>query len=107
MPIIAGAVNCDKMDTDQDHKASALLKAFTAVLDCIGQKKVVLLSSLHLHYIQELEKMALPIQSTEAQLENHNIHKLIAFTKVNPGDKGCISYNLVYSASIFIADVVA
>lgn len=45
-------MNCDKTDADQDHKASALLKAFTAVLDCItGQKKVVLLSSLHLHYI--------------------------------------------------------
>lgn len=101
-------MTCDKTDTDQDHKASALLKAFTAVLDCIiGQKKVVLLSPLHLHYIQELEKMPLPIQSTEAQLENHNIHKLIAFTKVNPGDKGCITYNLVYSASIIVADVVA
>ena len=51
--------------------------------------------------------MALPIQSTEAQLENHNIHKLIAFTKVNPGDKDCITNNLVYSASTFVADVVA
>ena len=28
------------------------------------------------------------------------------FSKVSPGDKGCITYNLVYSASISLADAV-
>lgn len=113
----ARATNCDKTDTDQDRKASAHLKAFTAVLDyiqdcIIGQKKVVLLTSLRLLYIQELQKngFANPEYRSEklkARLENHDIHKLIAFAKVNPGDKGCITYNLVYSTSISVADAVA
>lgn len=115
----ARATNCDKTDTDQDRKASAHLKCAhlkcasahlkSAVLDyiqdcIIGQKKVVLLTSLRLLYIQELEKngFANPEYRSEklkARLENHDIHKLIAFAKVNPGDKGCITYNLVYSTS--------
>lgn len=113
----ARATNCDKTDTDQDRKASAHLTAFTAVLDfiqdcVIGQKKVVLLASLRLLYIQELEKngFANPEYRSEklkARLEHHDIHELIAFAKVNPGDKGCITYNLVYSASISTADAVA
>jgi len=110
------ATNCDKADTEPDRKASAHLKAFTAVLDyiqdcIIGQKKVVLLASLHLFYIQELEKngFANPEYRSEklkARLENHDISKLVAYAKVNPGDKGCITCNLVYSASISVADAV-
>ena len=61
----ARATNCDKTDTYQDHKVSAHLKAFTAVLDyiqdCITeQQKVVLLASLRVLYIQELEKNGFP-----------------------------------------------
>ena len=58
------------------------------IQDCvIGQKKVVLLASLCLLYIQDLEKngFANPeyIRETlKARLENHDICKLIAFAKV-------------------------
>lgn len=57
----ARATKRDKTETDQDRKASAHLKAFTAVLDfiqdsVIEQRKVVLLSSLRLLYVQELEQ---------------------------------------------------
>ena len=104
-------------DTDQLHKAAAHLKSFTAVLDfiqnqVIGQNEVVQLASLRLLYIQELERNGFPnpeyrSEKLKTRLENHDIHEQIAFAKVNPGDKGCIIYNLVYSASISIADAVA
>ena len=113
----ARTTSCDKTDTDQDRKAHAHLKAFTVVLDfiqdcVIGQNKVVLLASLRRLYIQELEKNGFPnpeyrSEKLKARLENSDIHELIAFAKVTPGDKGCINYNLVYSASISVADAVA
>ena len=40
------------------------------------------------------------------RLQNHEIHKFIAFAKVNPGNKGCISFYLVYNASVSVADAV-
>ena len=113
----ARATKFEQSESDQDRKASAHLKAFTAVLDflqdcVIGQKKVVLLSSLRLLYIQELEKngFANPEyrgEKLKARLENHEIHERIAFVNVNPGDKGCITYNLVYSATMSVAEAVA
>ena len=106
----ARTTSCDKTDTDQDRKAHAHLKAFTVVLDfiqdcVIGQNKVVLLASLRRLYTQELEKNGFPnpeyrSEKLKARLENSDIHELIAFAKVTPGDKGCINYTLVYSASI-------
>lgn len=42
----------------------------------------------------------------KVRLENHYINELIAFTKVSTGDKGCITYNLVYIASIYVTDAV-
>ena len=56
--------------------------------------------------------MGLLIQSTggeklKARLKNHEIHERIAFVNVNPGDKGCITYNLVYSATMSVAEAVA
>ena len=45
-------------------------------------------------------------EKLKARLENHDIHESIAFTKVSTGDKGCITYNLVHSASISVADAV-
>lgn len=104
------------IDTDQDRKAAAHMKAFTAVLDfiqdqVIEQKEVVQLASLRLHYVQELERNGFPnpeyrSEKLKTRLENHDIHEWIAFAKINPGDKGCITYNLVYSASISVADAV-
>ena len=40
------------------------------------------------------------------RLQNDNISQLITFTKVDPGDQGCITYTLTYSASITMGDVV-
>ena len=83
------------------------------IQDCvIGQNKVVLLASPRRLYTQELEKNGFPnpeyrSEKLKARLENSDIHELIAFAKVTPGDKGCINYNLVYSASISVADAVA
>jgi hypothetical protein len=105
------------IDTEQERKAAVHLKAFTAVLDfiqdrVIGQKEVVQLALLRLLYIQELERNGFPnpeyrSEKLKVRLENHDIHEWIAFAKVNPGDKGCITYNLVYSVSISVADAVA
>ncbi len=109
-------VTTHAIDTEQDRKAAAHLKAFTAVLDFIkdlelGQKEVVQLASLHLLYVQELERNGFPnpeyrSEKLKVRLDNHAIHEWIAFAKVHPCDKGCITYNLVYSASISIADAV-
>ena len=103
--------------TEQDQKAAAHLKAFTPMLDfiqdrVIGQNEVVQLASLCLLYIQELERNGFPnadyrSEKLKARLQKHDIHEWIAFAKVNPGDKDCIAYNLVYSASISVADAVA
>ena len=104
------------IDTQQDRKAAAHHMAFTVVLDfiqdrVIGHNEIVQLASLRLLYMQELERNGFPSpdyrsEKLKARLENHAIHELIAFDKVNPGDKGCITYNLVYSASISVADAV-
>ena len=76
-----------------------------------GHNEVVQLASLRLLYIQELERNSFPSEDDRSEklkagLENHDIHDLIACVKVNPGDKGCIAYNLVYSTSIPVADAV-
>jgi len=103
-------------DTEENHKASAHLKAFNAVLQniqelVIEKNEVVQLASLRLGYIQELEINGFPnpgyrSEKLKAKLENHNIHEHIAFAKVNPGDKGFITYHLVYNASISTAEAV-
>ena len=77
-----------------------------------GQNKVVQLASLRLLYIRELERngfanLEYRSEKLKSRLENHVIHEWIAFAKVNPGDKGCITYNLVYSAGTSVADAVA
>ena len=40
------------------------------------------------------------------RLQIHEIHSLIAFANLNPGNKGCITFNLVYNASLSVADAV-
>ena len=111
------ATNRASFKTEQDRKADAHSKAFTAVIDyiedcIISQNKVVQLSSLRLLYIQELERNGFTnpeyrSEKLKSRLEKHAINERIAFSKVNPGDKGCITYNLVYSANISVADAVA
>lgn len=103
--------------SDQDRKTAAKEKALNAVLDYIQenvivQKQVVQLAALRLLYIQEMEKNGFPIpefrsENLKAKLENHEIKEMINFANVNPGNKGCITYNLVYSSSISVEDAVA
>lgn len=105
------------IDTDQDCKSDAHQNAFSAVLDLIQervieQNEVVRLASLRLLYIQELERYGFPNpnfrgEKLKSRLESHDISEYIAFAKVNPGNKGFITYNLVYSASTSVADAVA
>ena len=70
------------------------------------------LSSLRHLYIKELEKNGYPkvdyrSEKLKSHLEDHKISRQIAFAKVKPGDKGFITFNLVYNATITTADVVA
>ena len=104
------------MDTDQDRKAAAHSNAFTVVVSfvqnvVIVQKEVVQLASLRHLYIEELERNGFPnpeyrSEKLKTRLENDDINEFIAFAKINPGDKGCITYNLVYSTSISVAEAV-
>ena len=113
--IKAEAARCE-CDTDQQRKVAAHLKTFNIVLDFIQhrvveQNEVVELSSLRLLCIQELESTDFPnpdyrSEKLKDRLQNHEIHSLIAFVKVNPGNKGCISFNLVYNANVFVGDAV-
>lgn len=100
--------------TGETPIAIAHQMAFNAVLDVIqdeviGQKKIVQLSSLRLVYTQELERNGFPNpeyrgEKLKSKLEKH---EEIAFAKVTHDDKGCITYNLVYNASLSVSDAVA
>ena len=77
----------------------------------IGQKEVVQLGTLRHLYVQELERCGFPnpdfrSDKLKTRLQRHEINECIAFTKVFPGDRGCITYNLVYSTSISVAEAV-
>ena len=77
----------------------------------IGQKEVVQLGTLCHLYVQELECCAFPnpdfrSDKLKTRLQRHKINECIAFTKVFPGDRGCITYNLVYSTSISVVEAV-
>ncbi len=70
------------MDTLQDCKAAAHLKAFNTVLDLILEKviehnEVVQLSALGVLYRQELEESSFP--NPTLRLENHSISEWMAF----------------------------
>ena len=45
-------------------------------------------------------------EKLKSHLEKHEIGGLIGFTKVNPGDKGFISYILVFNASMNVTDAL-
>ena len=73
--------------------------------------RIRLFSSLCSIYINKLEENGFRnneyrSEKLKAHLEKHEIRKLIDFAKVNPGDKGFITYNLVYNASITVTDAV-
>lgn len=102
-----------KLDPDK----TAHMKAFGVVLHfisehVIAQKEVVLLTTLHKIYLQELQIMGVvnPVYTSrnlKNRLENHEISAHIAFTNVDPGNEGCRSYNLIYNASLSVSEAVA
>ena len=93
-------------------------KAFDVILNfihdhIIDQHEVLQMSYLRGLYIQELEKNGFPnpdyrTEKLKSRLVNDDVHKLIAFTNVTPGDNSCVTYtcNLIYSASMSVADAV-
>ncbi|KAK5866345.1 hypothetical protein PBY51_020544 [Eleginops maclovinus] len=91
--------------------------AFNAVLDVIQDvviRQNVQLASLHLVNTQELERNGFPnpeYRSEKLKSKNKKSklekHEGIAFAKVTADDKGCITYNLVYNASLSVSDAVA
>ena len=111
------AKKCPTPLTEQDIEVTAHRKAFNVVLDFIQDTvickgEVVLLVSLRDLYVQELERNGFSSQeyrseTLKSRLEKHEICELIDFAKVNLSDRGCITYNLVYSASISVAEAVA
>lgn len=104
-------------DTEQTHRAAAHVNAFDRVLqvlskNVIDQNNIMQLSSLRLVYIEQLERNNYPNPSYQSEkllrrLQKHAISDLICFTKVNPGDKGCLSFILIYSKDITVAEAVA
>ncbi|EDO31951.1 predicted protein [Nematostella vectensis] len=104
-------------DTDEDRREASREMAFTVVVDyiqehVIREKEVVELSALRSIYVSDLEKAGFPNpqyrgEKLKARLEHHVVGESINFTKVNLGDRGCICYNLVYSADKSVADAIA
>lgn len=102
--------------TKEDPKAASHQRAFNVVLDfiqenVIGHEKVIELTLLRRLYVEELQKCGFPNPEFRAEklkinLEKHEINKFIQFAKVNPGDKGCITFNIVYSANMSVNDAI-
>ena len=108
-------VKASRADTEQTHITAAHNEAFDSALQfvqehIIQQKKV---SSLRLIYINKLDECGYPNDGYRSEnlmkcLQNHpNINSQIVFSKVEPGDRGCLSLYLVHSVRITVADAVA
>lgn len=101
--------------TEQGQKASAHQKALEAVVqhvreNVVAKEQVVELRSLRILYVEELEKNGFPSpahrsKNLKTKLEKYEIGELIAFAKMNPTDKGCITLTLVYNVTL--GDAVA
>ena len=70
------------------------------------------LSSLCIIYTDKLAENCCPnpeywSEKLLHRLQNHELSENISFTKASPGDKGCVSFILIYSNKITVADAVA
>ena len=108
----------NRKNTVQVQKSQAHNQAYHAVCTFINdhvieQGEVVQLSSLRLIYIGELDAYGFPNKDFRSQKlmirlqTDPDISSKIAFTKVNPSDTGFVSFYLMYSTSITVADAVA
>ena len=93
-------------------------KAYTSVKDylelaVVNQNEVVTLPSVRDLYIKELERNGSPNPNYRgnkllARLQDDpQVLERLAFSKVSPGNKGCLSFWLIYRADITIADAMA
>ena len=69
------------------------------------------MSYLQSHYILKLEENGFSCpqfcgNKLRQLLSNHEIGSQIAFTTFHPGNKGFISYVLIYNANLTVADAV-
>ena len=102
--------------SEQDPNTTAHEKAFDLVLHflqkhVVTQKEVVLHTTIHKIYLQELQILGVvePVYSSSnprRRLENHEISAHIAFTKVDPGNAGFRRYNLIYNSSLSVSEAV-
>ena len=67
------------------------------------------LRSIYIHILEEAGHPNDKFRSgnLKAKLGKHEINTKIKFARVSPGDKGCISYNVVYSADITVEDAIS
>ena len=106
------------LETEQDHKIAAHQQAYSAVKEyirahIIESNEVLQLSSLRHVYMSELEEHGAP--SPDYRGENlmkrlqgdDELGNAIVFSKVSLRKKGCLSFYLVYSTSITLANAVA
>lgn len=105
------------LDTEQERKAAAYDDAFNSVVQhlnthVVERNDVMQLTSLRLMFIFKLQEHGYPNAEYRSEkllqrLQNHSISELISFTKVSPGDKGCIAFNLIYNKATSVEDAVA
>ena len=77
----------------------------------IKLNEIVLLSDLRCLYVKELDCIGYPQSRYRSEklklcLQKHEINEHITFANVNPGDKGFVTYNLIYRKTIAINDAV-
>lgn len=105
------------MNTAQACQAAAHREAFNAAVEMlthqvIEKNEVIQLSSLRRIYIEKLAENGCPNPEYRSEkllhrLQNHELSKNVSFTKASPGDKGCLSFILIYSNRITVVDAVA
>ena len=105
------------LSTEQDCKVAAHKEALTSVVHYIEDhviklNELVLLTHLRSLYVKELDRIGYPQSEYRSEqlkmcLQKHKISEYITFANVNPGNKGFVTYNLIYSKTITINDAIA
>ena len=106
-------------NSGESHKDNAAhIEAFTVVKSYIDDKvlvknDIVCLSSLRKIYVKELEFQGSPNPNYRAEKllarlrQDEKFCENLAFFKVSPENKGCITYWLIYRADITTTDAIA
>ena len=98
---------------DYDPFASAHSPALQKTVDDIKKKvvkdEIIKMGEFLSIYLQTLEKEGLAndkyrSENLKTKPQKHEILTKFRFAKVIPGDRGCIPYNLVFSADVAVKD---